>query len=108
MESIGKRQCKMTKANTEILNRAMTTVLGKKKVPLPKIQISDMVPYIIVPKNVEDLVIPFNQPIEPHPILFTPLRQFTNTLVQTKRIRIMPRTKPPGEPSRSPVDPKKK
>ena len=59
MESIGKRQCKIVKVNTEILNWAMTIVLGKKKVPLPKIQISDIGPYIIVPPDVQVINIHF-------------------------------------------------
>ena len=97
----------MTKANSEILNWAMKTV-SVKKVPLPKTQISYMVPYTIVPKDVEDFVISFGQLAEPHPILFAPPRQFTDILVQTKRIKITPRTKPPREPAKSLVDPKKK
>ena len=49
LESIGKRKCELTKANSQILDWAMKTVSGKKKVPLPIINISDYVPYIIVP-----------------------------------------------------------
>ena len=55
MESIGKRQCETTEANTEILNWAMTTVSGKKKVPLPKVQISNMISYTIYLKMCKTL-----------------------------------------------------
>ena len=40
----------------------MKTVSGKKKVPLPQIQISDYVPYTIVPQDVIDPQIPFSNP----------------------------------------------
>ena len=48
LESIGKRQCELTKSNAQLLDWAMKAVLGKKKVPLPHINILDYVPYIIV------------------------------------------------------------
>ena len=35
MESLAKKQCELTKSNAKILDLAMKTVLGKKKVPLP-------------------------------------------------------------------------
>ena len=35
MESLIKRQRELTKSNANILDWAMKTVLGKKKVPLP-------------------------------------------------------------------------
>ena len=40
----------------------MKTVSGKKKVPLPIIQISDYVPYTIVPKDVINPSMPFTHP----------------------------------------------
>ena len=52
----------------------MKTMSGKKKVPLPQINISDYVPYIIVPPNVQEVNIPFSQPTEKQEIPFTPLR----------------------------------
>ena len=60
LESIGKRQREFTKANEQILDWAMTTLSGKKKVSLPKINISNYVHYIIVPPNVQDFVIPYS------------------------------------------------
>ena len=78
LESIGKRQreftkaneqildwamttlSEFTKANEQILDWAMTTLSGKKKVSLPKINISNYVHYIIVPPNVQDFVIPYS------------------------------------------------
>ena len=36
LESIGKRQCELVKSNVEILDWAMKTLAGKKKVSLPK------------------------------------------------------------------------
>ena len=51
MESICKTQCELTKLNEQLLNWAMKAVSGKNKVPLPQINISDYVPYIIVPPN---------------------------------------------------------
>ena len=62
METIGKRQRELTEANVEILDWAMKTVLGKKKVPLPHIRISDCIPYTIVLKDVANPVIPFHNP----------------------------------------------
>ena len=70
MESIGKRQCELGKSNVEILDWAMKTVSGKKKVPLPNIQISDYVPYTIVSLGVDKPDIPFtnlNKPEETPP-----------------------------------------
>ena len=80
MESKGKRQCELTKVNGKILNWAMTTMSGKKKVPLPNIQISDMVPYIIVPPDVQNPTVPYSQPPEPEPepIPFYPPRNKTS------------------------------
>ena len=52
LESIGKRQCELAKSNAQLLDQAMKVVLGKKKVPLPQINILDYVPYIIVPQDV--------------------------------------------------------
>ena len=48
LESIGKRQCELTKSNAQLLDKAMKTASGKKKVPLPIINISNYVPYTIV------------------------------------------------------------
>ena len=39
LETIEKRQCELIEENAEILNWAMKTVSGKKKVPLPHIRI---------------------------------------------------------------------
>ena len=65
LESIGKRQCELVKSNVEILDWAMKTVSGKKKVSLLNIQISDYVPYTIVPLVVDKLDIPFSNPNKP-------------------------------------------
>ena len=62
LKSIGKRQCELVKSNADILDWAMKTVLGKKKVSLPIIQISDYVPYTIVPKDVTNPSISFTHP----------------------------------------------
>ena len=43
----------------------MKTVSGKKKVPLPNIQISDYVPYTILPLGVDKPDIPFTNPNKP-------------------------------------------
>ena len=74
MESIGKRQCELVKSNADILDWVMKIVLGKKKVELPNIQISDYVPYTIVPKDVTNPSIPFTNPEEPGEILFVPFK----------------------------------
>ena len=74
LESVGKRQCELTKGNAKILDLAMKTVSGKKKVSLPQINISDYIPYIIVPLDVQNVNIPFSQPLETKPIPFVPLR----------------------------------
>ena len=65
LESIGKRQCELVKSNVDILDWAMKTVLGKKKVSLPMIQISDYVSYTVVPKDVTNPSIPFTHPKKP-------------------------------------------
>ena len=98
LESIGKRQCELTKGNAQILDWAMKTVSGKKKVSLPKINISYCVPYIIVPQDVQDFVIPYSQLVEPQVIPFKPP-------VEPLKLRFIP-SKPPGEPSKSLVEPK--
>ena len=49
----------------------MKTVLGKKKVSLPQIRISDCIPYTIVPKDVTGPVIPFSNPDKGGEIPFT-------------------------------------
>ena len=41
MESLVKRQRELTKINAKILDWAMKTVSGEKKVPLPQIRISN-------------------------------------------------------------------
>ena len=65
LESIGKRQRELVKSNANILDWAMKSVSGKKKVSLPNIQISDYIPYTIVPKDVTYPFIPFTNPEEP-------------------------------------------
>ena len=82
----------------------MKVVSGKKKVPLPTINILDCVPYIIVPQDVQDFVIPYIQLDEPQTIAFKPLAQIP---FEPSKIRMIPR-KPLGEPSKFPVEPKKK
>ena len=52
----------------------MKTMSGKKKVSLPNIQISDYVPYTIVPKDVTNPSIPFTNPEEPREIPFIPFK----------------------------------
>ena len=94
----------MTKSNAQILDWAMKTVSRKKKVPLPIINISDFVPYTIVPQDVQDFVIPFSQPAEPQPIPFNPPKYIPS---EPSKIRMIPRTKPLRGPSKSPVEPKK-
>ena len=56
----------------------MTTLSGKKKVPLPNIQISDMIPYTIVHQDVKNPMITFSQAVEKQEIPFIPPRQFTD------------------------------
>ena len=51
----------------------MKAVLGKKKVPLPQINISDYVPYITIPPNEKNPNIPFSQPNESVEIPFSPI-----------------------------------
>ena len=75
---------------------------------LPHINISDYVPYIIVPLDVQNVNIPFRQPVGKQEIHVCPLRQFIDILVQTIRIRITPRAKPPSESSKSSAEPKEK
>ena len=49
MESLAKNQHELTESNAKILNWAMKTFSGNKKVPLPQIRIFDCIPYTIVP-----------------------------------------------------------
>ena len=49
LESVAKRQRELTESNAKILDWVMKTVLGKKKVSLPQIRISNYVSYTIVP-----------------------------------------------------------
>ena len=65
LELIRKRQHELVKSNANILDWCMKTVLGKKKVSLPNIQIFDYIPYTIVPMDVTDPFIPFTKPEEP-------------------------------------------
>ena len=102
LESVGKRQYELTKGNAQILDWAMKIVLRKKKVPLPKINISDYVPFIIVPQYVQDFVIPYSQPAEPQVIPFKPPVQPSKTPIEPSKNRMIP-SKPPGEPSKFPV-----
>ena len=60
LESVAKRQRELTESNAKILDWAMKTVSGKKKVSLPQIRISYYVPYTIVPQDVTDPSIPFS------------------------------------------------
>ena len=91
LESIGKRQHEIVKSNADLLDWAMKTVSGKKKVPLPNIQISDYVPYSIVPKDVTNPSITFTNLEEPKEIPFVPFK----TIPQDETygtIRILRRT----------------
>ena len=49
MESIALRQVKLIKGNVKMLDWAMAIVSSKKKNPVPKITISDYIPYVIQP-----------------------------------------------------------
>ena len=60
LETIGKRQHELTKENSEILDWAMKTISGKKKVSQPHKIISNCILYTIVPKDVTEPVIPFS------------------------------------------------
>ena len=82
LKSLGKRQYKLKKANAEILDWAMKTLSGKKKVSLPHINIFNYVPYIIVPPNMQNVNIPFSQPPELEPIPFYPPR---NSLISQSK-----------------------
>ena len=62
LESLAKRQRKLTKSNAKILDWAMKIVSNKKKVPLPQIRISDCVPYTVVPPGENNPVLPFLNP----------------------------------------------
>ena len=72
LESMGKRQKKLVKANTKILNWVMKAVSDKKKVPLPQFRISNYVPYTIVPPGLDNYEIPhcFSNPniVEQEPL----------------------------------------
>ena len=59
LESLGKRQHEVIKGNAQIIDWVMKIVSRKKKIPLPNIQISNYVPYIIAPQDVQDFNIPF-------------------------------------------------
>ena len=83
----------------------MKTVSGKKKVSLPNIQISDYVPYTIVPKDMQNPNIPFTNPDERVEMPFVPPRIIPN---DPPTIHLIPRSKPPREPSKPPIEPKKK
>ena len=107
IESLGKRQYELKKANAEILDWAMKTVSGKIKVPLPQFNIYDYVPYITVPPNVQSVNIPFSQLAEPHPMPIAPPRQLIDIPFQLKKIHFS-RIRPLGEPSKSPTEPKEK
>ena len=60
LESLAKRHRELTESNAKILNWAMKTISGKKKVPMPQIRISDCVLYTIVPQVVTNPPIPFS------------------------------------------------
>ena len=55
----------------------MKAVSGKKKVPLSHINISEYMPYIIIPQNEKNPNIPFSQPNEPGEIPFSPIIALT-------------------------------
>ena len=74
MESLAKRQRELTESNAKILDWAMKTVSGKKKVPLPQIRISECIPYTIVSQNVTDPPIPFSNPNPGGEIPFMPYK----------------------------------
>ena len=56
MESIALRKGDLIKSNVKMLNWAIATVSGKKKVAMPKLIILDLVPYVIVPPNRQSFV----------------------------------------------------
>ena len=60
MESLAKRQRELTESNAKILDWAMKTISGEKKVSLLQIRIFDCMPYTIVPRDVIDPPIPFS------------------------------------------------
>ena len=62
LESLAIRQRELTKSNAKILDWAMKTVSNKKKIPLPKIRISDYRPYTILPQGVTEPSIPYTNP----------------------------------------------
>ena len=74
MESLAKRQREFIESNAKILDWAMKTFSGKKKVSLLQIQISDCVPYTIVPKDVTDPLIPFSNPNPSEETPFVPCK----------------------------------
>ena len=81
MESLAKRQREFTKSNAKILDWAMKTVSGKKKVPLPKIRIFGYIPYTIVPQDVIDPPIPFSNPNPGEEILFVPCKALSQNKI---------------------------
>ena len=74
MESLVKRQRELIESNAKILDWAMKTVSGKKKVPLLEIRIFNCIPYTIVPLNVIDPLIHFSNPNQGGEIPFVPCR----------------------------------
>ena len=52
----------------------MKTVLGKEKVPLRQIRISNCIPYTIVPQDVTGPSIPFSKPNPSGEIPFVPCK----------------------------------
>ena len=68
IESIALRQGELIRLNVDMLSWAIGAVLGKKKVPMPKITISDFVPHVIVPPNGKSFVGPLEtqEPLESH------------------------------------------
>ena len=58
MESIALRLGDLIKSNVKMLDLTIATVSGKKKVAMPKIIISDFVPYVIMPTNRQGFVGP--------------------------------------------------
>ena len=73
METLSKRKCELIEGNAEILDWVMRIVLGKKKVQLLQIRISDCIPYTIMPLDEQTPHRLFTNPNKGE-ILFTPCR----------------------------------
>ena len=73
METLSKRQRELTEGNAKILDWAMKTISGKKKVPLPYIRVSNCIPFTIVPLDEQNPPKLFTNP-DKGEIPFTPCR----------------------------------